>query len=229
MPMFLNLLCVSMVLAATAVEAVDKSPPATPSRTKRDKAHDNGKTKRRSKSPLVFTPEREAAAIEFVRRHHPELADLLAHLKRTEAAEYHRAVGTLFRASERLARIQERNPEKYERELRAWKLKSHIQLLTAQIRMAPKSNKKLRQKLEQALLEQFDLRTAQLVEDRKKFVDRAEKLKTQIDRRKKERHSQVEKQVEMLLRDKKKRPGQSERADKGQGRGKNGGSRAAKP
>jgi len=150
-----------------------------------------------------FTPEREAAALEFVRRHHPELAALLAELKKTEAAEYRRAVGALFRASERLAHFQERDPEAYERELKAWKLSSRIQLLVARIRMAPE-DERLRQELKQALSDQQDVRCARLVDERERVRARLEKLEDQIQELQQQRETLIEKQLEALLRDKKK-------------------------
>ena len=139
----------------------------------------------------------------FVRRHHPELARLLAHLKKAEAREYQRAVSALFRASERLAQVQERHPEQYERDLKAWKLKSRIQLLVAQIKMAPE-HEALRRKLKQALVEQSDLRIAKLAEERKRLADRLRRLDADIKQMLKERDKQAERQLELLLRDKKK-------------------------
>jgi hypothetical protein len=55
---------------------------------------------------LGVTPERQAAVMTFVQRNHPELADLLAHLKARQPAEYEGAVRELFRTTERLAQIQ---------------------------------------------------------------------------------------------------------------------------
>src|SRR5438132_8650434 len=67
----------------------------------------------------TFTPEREAAALTFVRQHHSELADLLSELKTSNEAEYQRAIAELFRKSEQLADTQARDPRRYELELAA--------------------------------------------------------------------------------------------------------------
>ncbi len=200
---FLGLLCVSAVLGAAVAGAAEPASPVEKSPAERAAAREGDKTNKQVKPPPAFTPEREAAAIEFVRRHHPELAKLLAHLKKVDNEEYRRAVGSLFRASERLAHIQERNPERYERELKAWKLKSRIQLLVARVRLAPEDEKP-RQELKQALLEQFELTNAQILEERKKLLDRIEKLDSQIKNIPKDRDSHIEKQLELLLRDRKK-------------------------
>ena len=218
-----GLLCVSATLASITVAAAEKTPSAEQSPIRSGVAHDVGKTKKRPKATTAFTPAREAAAMAFVGRNHPELADLLAHLKKTEAAEYKRAIGALFRASEHLAQIQKRNPEHYERELKAWKLKSRIQLLVAQLRIAPE-DEKLRRELKQALTAQADLRGARLVEERKRLAERLKKLDGVIERAQKDRDSQVEKQLDILLRQKAKR-GALDRRDGGRkksaGRGPN--------
>src|SRR4030042_5681788 len=137
MHQWFSLFCLLATLTSTAVEVAEKTPRTEKSPARRGGDDDHEKVKNQPKVLLGFTPEREAAAMAFVRRHHPQHATLLAHLKKAEAREYQRAVGTLFRASEHLAQVQERNPEQYERDLETWKLKSRIQLLVAQIRMAP--------------------------------------------------------------------------------------------
>jgi len=98
--------------------------------------------------------------------------------------------------------------------LEAWKLRSRIQLLVARIRMAPE-DEGARRELRQALLDQFDLRSTQLLEERKKFQERLKKVDAQIKAMQSDRQAQVEKQIELLLRGKKR----SVFKDKG-GRGK---------
>src|ERR1700719_964914 len=85
---------------------------------------------------VPLTPEREAAAITFVRQHHAELVDLLNQLKESKPAEYQAAIRELFQTSERLAPLSEQAPPRYELELEAWKVKSRIQLLAARSTMS---------------------------------------------------------------------------------------------
>ena len=212
---WLGLFCLLAALTSTTSVAADKArrgekPPARPGT-----AHRIEKANKQPKSSPGFTPERQAAAIAFARRHHPALARLLVHLKRAETREYQRAIRALLRTNDHLAQIRQRNAEQYERALEAWKLKSRIQLLVARIRMtqtgtAPE-NETLRRKLKQALVEQSDLRRAQLVEERKRVADRLKRLDAQIERMQKERDSQAEKQLELLTRPKKKGTGQKKR------------------
>ncbi|MBA4019910.1 MAG: hypothetical protein C0483_22310 [Pirellula sp.] len=102
-----------------------------------------------------FTPEREAAALTFVRMHHGELADLLDRLKTRRPQEYQKAIRELFRVSERLAMSQEQQPLRYELELQEWKLSSRIQLLVA--RMSMNRTPELEQELRQLLAEQVSV------------------------------------------------------------------------
>ena len=102
-----------------------------------------------------FTPEREAAALTFVRMHHAELAELLERLKTRRPQEYQKAIRELFRASERLASSQEQQPLRYELELQEWKLSSRIQLLVA--RMSMNRTPELEQELRQLLNEQVSV------------------------------------------------------------------------
>jgi hypothetical protein len=194
---------VLVLLASNADSAAGKAPRAGQAAPAPDVARHAGKERTRPKPPPGFTPEREAAAIEFVRRHHAELAALLTQLKETDLAEYQRAVTALFRASERLAHVQERNPAAYQRELGAWKLSSRIQLLVARIRMTPE-DEKLRHELEQALSARLELRCARLVEERRKLLGRLEKLEDQLREMHTQRDALVAKQLEVLLRNRKK-------------------------
>src|SRR5689334_8604162 len=57
----------------------------------------------------VVSPEREAAVMTFVRRHHEELEALLIHLREARPKEYEKALRELFRVTERLGQIQDRD------------------------------------------------------------------------------------------------------------------------
>ncbi|MDZ7616440.1 MAG: hypothetical protein U1E05_05505, partial [Patescibacteria group bacterium] len=161
----------------------------------------------------------------FVRRHHPELAQLLENLKKTDVREYHRAVGALSAASQRLANVRQRSAELYERELLEWKLHSRIQLLVAQIRLKP-DDESLRESLRQSLAEQLEVRKARLVEERAKLAERLEKLDQRISEMKQDFATLADKQMDVLLRDKKKHNG-PEKKDGGRPRD-DGGSQAGR-
>lgn len=144
-----------------------------------------------------FTREREAAALLFVRTHHPELADLLDQLKKHDKFEYQQAIRDLFRQSERLAQIQERNPHKYELELEAWKLNSRIQVLVARLSMA--SDPAVERQLREAMAGYLDLREQVLVEDRARVTARVAEIDAELSELQQDREAQVQKQMDRLL------------------------------
>lgn len=160
-----------------------------------------------------FTLEREAAALSFVRQHHPELADLLAQLKASNRKEYQRAVHELFRTSERLAQIRERGDTlKYDLDLEAWKLDSRIRLLAARMSMS-EDNEVLHAELKQLLLDRTDLHLKQQLLDRERLAVRLEKLDAAIEKTRREREQQAEASLDKLLKGMEAyRPGRAGRA-----------------
>src|SRR6266700_2080015 len=129
------------------------------------------------RAPL--TPEREAAAITFVRQHHAELVDLLNQLKETKPAEYQTAIRELFQTSERLAQLREQDPQRYDLELDAWKTKSRIQLLAARSTMS--GDKSFEDQLHAALAQQADIRLRLMKLERDRVAERLQKLDKGID------------------------------------------------
>ena len=148
--------------------------------------------------PIAITPEREAAVLTFVQRNHAELVDLLGYLKTNQPEEYERAVREIFRATERLAQIQERDPLQYELEVAAWSAQSHVQLLAARLQMG--SSEDLLKQLRTALVEQQDARLALIKHDRKKTADRLSKLDSDIARIESDKETIVDRQLKTLTR-----------------------------
>jgi hypothetical protein len=134
----------------------------------------------------------------FVRRNHEELGQLLAHLKENQPKEYERAIRELFRASERLAQIQERDPQQYELELQLWNTQSRIQLLAARLKMGVSGD--LTADLEKLLGQQMDLRESLLRLDRRKAEERLAKIDTDIARLEKQRAQWIKRQLQTLTR-----------------------------
>jgi hypothetical protein len=148
----------------------------------------------------AFTPQREAGAMSFVQQHHPELASLLTKLKRTNAAEYEQAIRELFRTSERLAQVQERDPQRYALELELWKVESRIRLLAARLTMGGESEV-LRQRLRTLLEEQFELRLARQRLDRDRTAERLQRHEEAIVRMEQNREKQLETALRRLLQE----------------------------
>ena len=177
----------ALVLLPALLIAADAPPP---------KPADPPKAAKPAQPPL--TPEREAAAITFVRQHHAELVDLLNQLKETKPAEYQSAIRELFQTSERLAQLREQDPQRYELELDAWKTKSRIQLLAARSTMS--GDHSLEDQLRSALNEQADIRLRLMKLERDRVSDRLSKLDKGIDQYQQNETTQVQRQFDALMK-----------------------------
>ena len=150
---------------------------------------------------IAITPERESAVVSFVERNHPELAELLAHLKTNQPREYDRAVRDLFRVTEKLAMVHERDDRQYDLELKAWKAQSRAQLLVARLKMTdPESgdSEELKKQLREILAEQMQARLDVMRLERERVSGRLEKLNEDISRLEKDRDSVIEAHLKNL-------------------------------
>lgn len=143
-----------------------------------------------------ITPAREAAVMTFVKHHHAELAELLVHLKESAPKEYDRAVRDLFRTSERLAQLQERDSQGYELELNLWKARSRAQLIAARLQMS--DTPELREQLRSTLNEEYDIRVELVRRDRDRVADRLKNLEEQLERLSQRRGDEIERQIRQL-------------------------------
>lgn len=149
-------------------------------------------------TPKVLSAQSEAAAVEFARTHHPELAGLLDQLKSSAPAEYRSAVADLEKVRERLERSRDKTPDRYPLELSDWKVSSRIQLLAA--RMAMGADAALESDLKAALRERVDLRIQLLVEERDRLRRRVDKLNETIAEQQRKSDEQVAKELAGLRR-----------------------------
>ena len=151
---------------------------------------------RRAQRAPAFTVAREAAALAFVGQHHPELVDLLHQLKESDEEEYERVVRELFQTSERLAGVQERNPERYALELEQWKLRSRIQLLAARVSMT--DSETLKEELRGALEKQAKVRLDLLHLEQRQLRNRLEKIDALAAELEKAQDKHVQRQFDQL-------------------------------
>jgi hypothetical protein len=165
------------------------APPARSASPKKDS---------KAKPVILVTPEREAAVLTFVHRNHAELADLLSALKTNDPEQYERAVRDIFRTTERLAQIQERDLLQYELEIAAWTAQSRVELLAAKLKM--ESSDELIKQLREALKVQNNARVALLKHERQKAADRLGKLDSDIARFEGDRDEVVDRQLKVLVR-----------------------------
>lgn len=150
---------------------------------------------------VTITPEREAAVVSFVERNHPELAELLAHLKTNQPKEYDRALRDLFRVTEKLAMVHERDDRQYGLEIKAWKAQSRAQLLVARLKMTdPESgdSEELKNQLREVLAEQMQARLDVLKLERERVSGRLEKVNEDISRLERDRDSVIDMHLKNL-------------------------------
>lgn len=150
------------------------------------------------KSSEKPTGQQEAAALEFAKEHHPQLATLVRRLKRQDPAEYAEAINDLLTAHERISRWQQRQPARYHVELDLWRTDSRIRLVAA--RMATDDRPALEKELRSLLNQRTDLRLSQMKLERDRLAERIERLDASIDQTTENRAEAVDRELERLLR-----------------------------
>lgn len=187
------------LFALTADANLVKRPKASPAKLARQVDRD--------KLPS-FTPEREAAALTFVRAYHPELAKLLEQLKTMKRNEYEHAIRELFQTSENLTQVKERDPKRYAFELESWQLQSRIELLAARLSQASSSSleKELRNLLEKQVQSEIKRRKS----ERDRLQSQLQKVETSINELEKRRDQAVESRFRKLVRARSKSQEKSE-------------------
>jgi hypothetical protein len=186
----------SLVAIGLAGAFVSGQEGATSADSKPANVRPNGKGKNRP--PLAITPEREAAALTFVERNHAELSALLAHLKSNQPKQYEQAVKEIYRVTERLAGIQERDPLLYELEVKHWTAQSHVQLLAARLKM--EQTDEHRQQLREALSAQIAARLDVLKHQHEQAAERLAKMEKDIAQLEENRERTIERQLDVLTK-----------------------------
>ncbi|REJ91517.1 MAG: hypothetical protein DWQ29_05640 [Planctomycetota bacterium] len=142
--------------------------------------------------------DEEHAALEFARDHHPELADLLDQLRATNPKGYRNAIREVARDRARLERIEERNPERYELELKAWTIDSRIRLTAAQSVMGDADEARVR--LRDLLVERNVVKLELLRFERQRLSDRLERIDASIERLESDPETTADRELDQLLR-----------------------------
>lgn len=138
----------------------------------------------------------EQAALAFAEKHHAELAGLLRQLKRTEPGEFAAAVAEISRTSDRLEKLREKQPEKYDAALREWQLTSRIRLIVA--RMAMTKDPTLEQELRDVVRERLELRLLPLRAEAERIEKRLEKIRGTIADHDRDPDASVERELATL-------------------------------
>ncbi|MCA9058438.1 MAG: hypothetical protein KDA85_08065 [Planctomycetaceae bacterium] len=166
-------------------------PTAKPGRADRpaaDKAATESKSPDKSASARTTATRNTAAnttempsaerVIAFAAENHEELATLLRQLQKARSPEFDRAIREIAVQVQRLERMRERSPGRYESELTFWKLDSQIRLLSARWSMT--QDPQLKEQILSLLRERRERRLALLEQERDRVTERLSQLDEQI-------------------------------------------------
>jgi 2-oxo-4-hydroxy-4-carboxy--5-ureidoimidazoline (OHCU) decarboxylase len=134
------------------------------------------------KRDVPISKEREAAAVRFARKHHPELADLLGWLskstRKSDKRNFQAGLRALTRDAERLGKLAERKDDRYGISLDMWKLDSRIRLEIARLSMSPDEDFEPRLR---PLMEEWQITRVRLIQlERKRLAERVVKYDEQL-------------------------------------------------
>lgn len=170
-----------------------------PAKTSGSKEAESSPRRPMGPGKAIITPERQAAALKFAELHHPELYQLVNGLKSARRAEYHKAVRQLYNDSERLARLKERVPARYELALSEWQLDSRLRLLVARMTMSA-GDPELEGQLRELLKKRLDVRMELLKFDRERQAARLQKIEEQIEEIEADEQAALEKDLLRIQR-----------------------------
>ena len=154
--------------------------------------------------------EREATALAFARAHHPELADLLERLKTSDRSAYEKAVRDVYQAGDRLGKLRESDPQRYELALQTWTIDSRIRLLAARSTMS--DDPAIEEGLRELLRERQQVRLATLRFDRDRLQARLTRIEEQIASLERDPVKSVESDLARIKRDMKASANRERRA-----------------
>ena len=166
---------------------------AEPETTKKVKT-----AKAEKKFDPATAPEREAAALAFVRANHQELAVLLESLKPMKPSQYAHAIAELYQTSRALANLKTLDPRRYEAGLNLWKARSRVEVLAAQLASTSSPSPDLEDQLKSAIENHVEAQLTQQRLERSIVTERLKTLNSSIDRLETNRDSIIESKFQTL-------------------------------
>lgn len=124
--------------------------PTTDDKAKRSETQ---KQKKKSKTQDEIAARNEVL-YQFVDEHHPSLRRLLKLLERKHPDQFRKAIRTLSKQYDRLAKTREKDPERYEIALELWKIRSRIEYVSAQLTV--ENTEEIEQSLRKLLSREWD-------------------------------------------------------------------------
>ena len=170
-------------------------PPATAVRADAPKPIDKSADK---KAKTEFSESDLAATMAFASEHHPELARLLEHLRKSRSNELPRAVRELNQQMMALEKIKEKNPARHEHQLQLWKEDSQIRVLVAKWSLS--RDEAIEKQIRQLLQQRRDTKLAQLKVEQRRLTEQLQKVEKQLTTLSEMPDSQIDREWEQLAK-----------------------------
>ncbi len=145
-----------------------------------------------------FSESDLTATMAFASEHHPELARLLEHLRKSRANEFQRAVRELNQQIVVLEKLKEKNPARYEHQLQLWKEDSQIRVLVA--KWSHSKDESIEQQIRMLLKQRRDTKYAQLKMEQKRLAEQLQKVEKQLTALSEMPDSQIDREWEQLAK-----------------------------
>lgn len=170
----IGIMALVMICAEPVTFAQSTSPKAS---GKTPQTTVDGSLDRKSPRPDLSDSDLQST-MAFASEHHPELARLLEHLKKSRPSEFQKAMRELNQQVQGLEKIRERNPSRYSHNLTLWRTDSQIRVLVA--KWSQTNDKKLESEIRELLKERREAKLAQLELDRQRLSEQLRKIETQM-------------------------------------------------
>ncbi len=133
--------------------------------------------------PVVVSAERRAELMDFVNLNHPEIRPLLKLLQKSRPMKYQSTMRTLDREVRSLQNVKAKNPERYDRALEFWTIKSKILLLSAQLatKRSKKAQTKIEQELDVLIRKRLQIRKVDLEANAARLTAQLERVNSQLE------------------------------------------------
>lgn len=156
---------------------------------------------REPRPPDFFRPEMEQIALKFIETHHPSRADELKRIKLNQPERYIKMITDIFRRAEQIKIFQKEDPERYELEIRQVSLDEKTFTIARAYQNAKdeKEKQSLRQQLESAVSEHFDIREQIKESELKRMENDLQRLKERLNQRKANKSEIVKQRINQLM------------------------------
>lgn len=175
-PLLKSLLKTALILVSTTLISISGT--ALPGRADEPQTRPDETPEKSGKSAKSVSPEDQQATMNFVREHHPELANLLDQLQKSRPEEFRAAIRQLVPQTQSILRVRDRAPARYPAQLAIWKRDSEIRLLVA--RWARNPDPELESRIKELIHERQQARKMDLEIEQKRLQEQLQKINEQL-------------------------------------------------